>query len=136
MKRGGPLKRKTPLRAKSPSALQRTTIKAKAPKRTRKKSGPGERYRSPRYLKYVRKHPCVVYGGDADHAHHLIGVGNLSGMGLTAPDWAVMPVSALGHDEIHRSPELQQDVQWMAVAMMLGKAIEDGFFIENPEYTL
>lgn len=125
MKSGGPLKRKAPMKR---TAGPKPRHKRKAA------SAPGKRWRSPVYLEWVRSRPCVVTQQPADDVHHLIGVGNLSGMGLTAPDWAVMAVTRESHQLIHESPEFQKQLQWPAIAMTLGKALEEGVLIVNPEY--
>jgi hypothetical protein len=98
------------------------------PKKARKKRSMGKadpRWRSARYLKFVRSLPCVLTGMPADEAHHLIGVGGLGGMGIKAPDWAVMPVTTAAHREIHENPELWPE-QWRWVAETMGKAVEAG----------
>lgn len=80
------LTRKTPLRAKQPMA--RKPIKRKA---TRKQST-DKRWRSEKYLAFVRSLPCCVCGATGGvAAHHMKGVFHLSGAGLTAPDSFAMP---------------------------------------------
>ena len=55
------------------------------------------------------------------------GVGNMSGGGLKAPDWAVSPLCHSCHDEMHHTPALWME-QWEMIARTLGKAIEEGVF--------
>lgn len=115
MKRS-PLVRKTPLRAGK--------LKAKSTTR-RVMDKPDPRWRSRSYLSWVKSLPCVLCGAPSDDAHHIKGVGNLSGAGLTSPDWAAMPACREHHDEIHRDPGLWV-YQWEWVARTLGRAIEEG----------
>ena len=84
-----------------------------------------QRFKSEKYLKWVRSQPCCVCGKPADHAHHIIGVGGMSGMGLKAQDWATVPVCAEHHRLIHLFPDMQGD-QWEWIARTLGRAIEEG----------
>lgn len=84
------------------------------------------RYKNRKYLNMVKLEDCVMCYAPADDPHHIIGQG-MGGMGMKAPDWAVMPLCRNCHTKIHNSPELW-DSQWEYVAKMLGKAIESGFF--------
>ena len=103
------LKRKTPLRAKAPMA--RKPIKRK----TARKKSTDKRWRSEQYLAWVRTQPCVVCGATTGiAAHHMIGMYNLGGMGLKAPDSYAMPACdpAAGsfndcHQQIHRIKALR-----------------------------
>jgi len=88
-----------------------------------------ERWRSKRYLGYVKTLPCVICGKEAE-PHHIKGVGNMSGGGLKAPDWAVMPYCHEHHAECHADPDLWND-QWEYIARTLGQAITDGYFREG-----
>ncbi|MGQ7286033.1 DUF968 domain-containing protein [Vreelandella venusta] len=116
------LKRKTPLRAKAPMARKpikrglsstkdaKTRYKERSASKTRDK-----RWRSPKYLAWVRTQPCVVCGATTGiAAHHMIGMYNLGGMGLKAPDSYAMPACdpAAGsfndcHQQIHRIKALR-----------------------------
>lgn len=85
-----PLERKTPLRSKvglKPGCQLK-------PRSTSKRSmdQPDPRWRSRKYLDWVKSLPCVMCGAPADDPHHLKHVGGLSGAGLTAPDGYVLPV--------------------------------------------
>ena len=81
------LRRKTPL-ASGPGP-ERKPMARKAP---RKKASSEARWRSETYLAWVRSLPCCVCGATAGiAAHHLIGMWQLSGIGLTAPDSFAMP---------------------------------------------
>ena len=84
-----------------------------------------KRYRNAKYLSWVRSLPCSICGGEAGQAHHIIGVGKMSGMGLKAPDWAVMPVCGMCHGIVHSMP-IHWDNQWEFITRTLGKAIEEG----------
>jgi hypothetical protein len=83
------------------------------------------RWKSPKYIKWVKTLPCCISGKPADHAHHLIGMGNTSGMGLTAPDYFTIPLSAECHTKMHMFPDMQGD-QWRYIAETLAKAIDEG----------
>jgi hypothetical protein len=101
-----------------------------APKPKRHKSI-NARWRSPNYLKWVRTQPCCFPHDDCSgpiQVHHSKGVGNLSGVGLKAPDWATMPLCAKHHNELHATPELWPE-QWEMVVRTLGKAIDDGVLV-------
>lgn len=108
------LQRKTPLRAKT--GLQtRTPLKVKKPmsrtapikKKATKRKSTESRWANESYLAFVRKLPCsccgATPGGDA---HHAIGIGHFSGVGLKAPDSLTMPLCRTCHDRLHATPEL------------------------------
>ncbi|MBY6104889.1 DUF968 domain-containing protein [Ferrimonas balearica] len=59
------------------------------------------RWESGKYLAAVRRLPCVVCDGKADHAHHLIGHGQ-GKMGSKAHDLLTMPLCAIHHSELHQ----------------------------------
>jgi len=93
MKRSGPIQRKTPIQ-------NRSELKAKAPmsRKREKRSAPrrqttkDSRWRSEAYLAFVRTLPCCVCGATTGiAAHHMIGMWQLGGTGLKAPDAFVMP---------------------------------------------
>lgn len=126
MKRSA-IQRKTPLKATS-SLKAKAPMKRSRPKKASQKPAKADsRWRSRKYLDWVKAQPCVICGAPADDPHHLVGLGGLSGMGLTAPDQYVMPVCRFHHDEIHRTPELWPH-QWEWITRTLAKAIEDGVF--------
>ncbi|WP_280568208.1 hypothetical protein [Chromohalobacter sp. 296-RDG] len=125
MKRTGPIGRKTPLRAKAP--MNRKRERRTAPKR---KASTDTRWRSPVYLAWVRSLPCCVCDGPADSAHHLIGMYQIGGMGLKAPDSLCMPVcDGPGgcHARIHAEKNLR-DMQpaWLRRTIALGMREFDG----------
>lgn len=123
MKRGGPLQRKTPLKA---TAGLKPGGKLRPRSTTRRSLGtPDPRWRSRAYLDWVKRQPCVLCGKPADDPHHLKGTGNLSGAGLTAPDWAAMPVCRAHHDDIHRAPALWP-MQWQWALLTLFRALDAG----------
>ena len=84
-----------------------------------------KRYRNAKYLAWVRSLPCSLCGGEAGQAHHLIGLGGMSGMGLKAPDWATLPVCGGCHGSMHVNHELWPS-QWEHICRTLGKAVEEG----------
>lgn len=112
-----PLKRKTPLRAKAPmksNPIKKTNSKKRIKVTVSKK-----------YLEWVKTLPCCVCGGPADDPHHLIGIGNMGGMGMKAPDSLTMPVCRRDHDLIHSSPELWPQ-QWEWIVRTIEKATRAG----------
>jgi len=70
-----------------------------------------KQFRSKKYLVWVKSLPCSICGAPADDAHHLIGVGNMGGMGTKASDVLVMPLCRGCHTELHREPDLHL-LQW------------------------
>jgi hypothetical protein len=87
-------------------------------------------FRSQKYLNWVKTLPCVICRASADDAHHIIGIGGLSGMGMKAPDQYTMPVCREHHSEIHKTPELW-DNQWMWIAHTLAKAFEEKIHVSS-----
>lgn len=87
-----------------------------------------KRYRNQAYINWVKTLPCSIHYcrlepcGDA---HHLKGVGNMSGGGLTAPDWTAMPLCREHHNQMHNRAEWWLD-QWEHIARTLGRAIDLG----------
>lgn len=121
-----PLKRKTPLRAKvglKPGGRLK-------PRSTSKRSmgKPDPRWRSRKYLDWVKTLPCVMCGAPADDPHHIKGIGNLSGAGLTAPDGYALPVCRSHHEEIHQNPDLWP-MQFEWVARTLNRALAEGVLV-------
>lgn len=95
------IQRKTPLRAASP--------KKRKPRSMQKVHKAKDcRWRSKKYLAFVRSLPCCFCAHPADDAHHIIGMFGLSGMGLTAPDSYAMSLCRPHHAAVHASPDLQQ----------------------------
>ena len=84
-----------------------------------------KRYRNAKYLAWVRSLPCFLCGGLSGEAHHIKGIGHLSGAGLKASDVYVMPLCNTCHGDMHRKPELWP-TQWEGVARTLAKAVEEG----------
>ena len=85
-------------------------------------------YRNPKYLAFVRTLPCSMCGSTHGiRAHHLRGVGHMSGVGMKAPDWATCPLDDDCHEKMQTTPELWPD-QWEFISRTLGKAVEQGFF--------
>lgn len=114
MKRTGPLKRRTPL-------AQGESLKARKPlKRVTRRKAPAshssdQRWRSEAYLAFVRSLPCCVCVATTGvAAHHMIGMWQLGGIGLTAPDSFAMPAcdpiyghSRDCHQQIHAHKALR-----------------------------
>ena len=108
------LKRRTQIRAKTPLSAKRPVQKAcRKPKRAVQKES---RFRSERYLAFVRSLPCCLCNQFGCDAHHAIGLGwGLSGMGLTAPDSFAVPACRRCHQKIHNEPDLQRLQPWWLV---------------------
>ncbi len=87
-------------------------------------------WRSAKYLAYVKTLPCVACVAPADDAHHLSGIGNLSGMGMKPPDWATLPLCRGHHTSFHALGRLKFEAahggQLEHIALTLGGAIQDG----------
>ncbi len=82
------------------------------------------RWRSDKYKAWVKTQTCVLCHMPADDPHHIKGVGSLSGAGLTAPDWALIPVCRPCHGRFHAEPDLW-DSQWEHALRTVGKYIEE-----------
>lgn len=82
-------------------------------------------YRNKKYLDWVKTQPCVLCQNEGGDAHHIIGTGSLSGMGMKAPDNYVMPVCREHHQYIHATPEIWE-TQWMWALRTLCKAMAEG----------
>jgi len=86
-----------------------------------------KRYRSNKYLAWVRKQPCVMCGRPAGEAHHIKGVGHLSGVGLKADDSMVIPVCTDHHRMFHDKGDRELiDKQWEFAARTLMQAFREG----------
>ena len=83
------------------------------------------KWRSKKYLDFVRTQPCAICGRPSDHAHHIIGIGGMGGMGTKAPDYMTMPLCVAHHTAMHNSDYPWSD-QWEHIARTLGKAIDEG----------
>lgn len=87
--------------------------------KARRKMQKAGRFRSPAYLAWVRTLPCCVCGKPAIAAHHLIGMWNLSGMGLKAADTFVMPVCDGPGDTCHRQIHSDAALRWQQPVFVL-----------------
>jgi len=86
-----------------------------------------KRWKSEKYLKWIREQPCWYCDNKAE-PHHLKGVGYMSGVGLKAPDWATVPMCRLCHSAFHKDSSLWPD-QWEMIVRTLGKAISEGILV-------
>ncbi|MEM6485313.1 MAG: DUF968 domain-containing protein [Pseudomonadota bacterium] len=86
---------------------------------------PSSRWENKDMLDHVRTMPCAYTHKPAEHVHHLIGMGGMSGWGLKAPDWAVIPVTSEVHEQIHNDPEMQK-TQPMMILKNLEKLFNEG----------
>jgi len=77
------------------------------------------------FKKWVKTLPCCNCGCSGVDPHHLVGVGNMGGMGMKAPDWALMPLCRACHTTLHGCPEMWCD-QWRWIVKTLGQAITEG----------
>jgi hypothetical protein len=77
------------------------------------------------YLNWVKSLDCCYCGAPADDAHHIIGVGNFSGMGMKAPDYLSVPVCRGCHGNLHGNPELWPS-QWENIVRTLHSAFLQG----------
>jgi hypothetical protein len=76
-------------------------------------------------MEWVKRQPCSITGQEpAGDAHHIIGIGNLSGVGLKPPDWASMPLTRWEHTHMHQTPE-EWTGQWEYIVETLDRAIEE-----------
>ncbi|SEN67890.1 DUF968 domain-containing protein [Halomonas caseinilytica] len=103
------LERRTPLRAKAP--MNRKREKRQPVQKARRKNAES-RFRSERYLTFVRSLSCCVCGAPANAAHHLIGMYQASGMGLKADDSLAMPVCDGPGDTCHRRIHNEAHLRW------------------------
>jgi len=79
-------------------------------------------FRSRKYLDFVKSLDCCNCGAPADEAHHIIGIGGHSGMGMKPSDSLTMPVCRGCHTTIHNSPDMwERQYEW--IALTLDKAI-------------
>lgn len=63
------------------------------------------RWRSDKYLEFVRSRPCCVTGSEVDVvAHHVRCFGH-GGVGLKPPDWMCVPLTAVEHAKLHHVGE-------------------------------
>src|SRR6185295_10008936 len=95
-------------------------------------------WRSRKYITFVKGLPCTFPGCHVEpckSAHHAKGVGYLSGAGLTAPDWATMPLCLeLGHHQtVQTSPEWWPH-QWQWIVETICFGIDRGVLVMEPPY--
>ena len=92
------------------------------------------RYRNKNYLEWVAGLKCCVCGSHGGDAHHIKGIGHLSGAGLKAPDTFTMPMCRGCHTLFH-SGQIDKTEQWEGVARTLARSISEGVFAwaENVE---
>jgi len=58
------------------------------------------KYRSQAYLSHIRSHPCLVCGGNGEHAHHLRHA-ERRGWGTKNSDEYAVPLCANCHMDCH-----------------------------------
>lgn len=82
-------------------------------------------WRSKKYLAWIDSLECIhCHGSGGDH-HHLIGIGNMGGMGTKAPDSMAMPMCRECHGMFHLHSELWP-MQWEYIARTLDRATREG----------
>ena len=69
-------------------------------------------WRDKNYLAWVKTLPCAHCKAPADDAHH-IKITGVGGRGLTAPDFAAMPLCRRCHDDVHKEPTFYPQTRWM-----------------------
>ena len=83
-------------------------------------------YHNQKYLSWVRSQPCCMCGSRIGvRAHHIKGVGHLSGIGMKSGDQYTMPCCDDCHNRIHCDPDLWAE-QWEHIVRTIGRAIEEG----------
>jgi len=85
------------------------------------------RMESRKYMDWVKSLKCVSCGAPADDPHHPHGVG-YKGMGSKVPDWWVIPICRLHHDELHhdvRAWEEKYGSQFEFAALTLLQALHE-----------
>ncbi len=92
--------------------MARKREKRQPVQKARRKPQKDQRFRSERYLRFVRSLPCCCCGGPADSAHHVIGIWQLGGMALKAPDSFAMPVCDGPGDTCHRRIHSEAHLRW------------------------
>ena len=63
-----------------------------------------KRYRSKRYLEFIRAHDCVVTGRSHTVAHH-VRMDGAGGMGLKPDDYRCLPLDQIEHRRLHDGGE-------------------------------
>lgn len=80
--------------------------------------------KNPKYLDWVRTLPCCNCAApEGSEAHHIKGVGHMSGVGMKASDFTAMPLCRDCHRTTHTEPE-QALMQWEWLARTLLIAIQ------------
>lgn len=82
-----------------------------------------QRFSSPVYIRWVKEQPCVNCDAPApSDPHHVKGVGNFSGGGMTAGDNFAMPLCRKCHTLLHNGviPLIEQ---WKWLAKTAARAI-------------
>ena len=87
-------------------------------------------WRSAKYLDWVRSQPCYMTMKTREEGviidpHHIKGIGHFSGVGQTAPDYLVMPLSREKHELVQSVPALWP-LQFEMIVNTLDKAIREG----------
>jgi len=81
------------------------------------------RWRCKEYLMWVASLPCARCKREgASQAHHIKGIGQMSGASLKAPDHWSMPLCQECHDLVHDNLDramLQKQYEWVARTLVL-----------------
>jgi len=89
-----------------------------------------KRWRSEKYLNWIRQQPCMNCGNSTSEPHHIKGFGNFSGAGLKAPDFLTMPLCGNCHRLIHlfwfNNDVFPSDIQSEWALKTITKAVEQG----------
>lgn len=86
-----------------------------------------KRWRSPKYLKWIRGLTCAVPGCErpAAEPHHLKHIGHFSGCSLKADDILSYPTCRDHHDELPNSEELKA-MQYELIVRTVLRAVREG----------
>lgn len=79
------------------------------------------------YMDWVKSLRCCSCNAPADDPHHPYGTG-YKGMGTKVPDWWVIPLCRVCHDELHHDVARWEDIngaQFEHVALTLLQAVRE-----------
>lgn len=88
--------------------------------------------KNPKYLAWIRTLECIrCEAPPPNDPHHIIGVGEFSGMGLKPPDVLAMPLCRRCHGLVHEHPQIwPEQFHWIVMTWLY--AIEEGIIEVAP----